>query len=337
MVAGVSSMHFLKLVEQHQNIGFWSCEVESGLSSASLGVFKLLLIDPTENFSLAAMIALLHPQDRGLNDDLWEKVKAGTPSHRTFRIIRHDRSVRWVESMIEVLLDRDGKPARALGMLVDITEQHELRQSLELCQERYRVLVRSVARMEWRTDQRGRPQFNSAWTAITGQAETDAANEGWLNAVHPDDRHRTIRLWREAHDLQATFSASFRLARVSGQYDWFHVRAVPMMRNDRSVVEWVGVLLQQDEFNLVPRDETVEADFINARQIRAARASLNWTLEDLSSRSGVSVSSIRRIEGEAQHVTRKSSLEALRKAFEKQGIEFTRNDSGRCSIAFIAD
>lgn len=50
---------------------------------------------------------------------------------------------------------------------------------------------------------------------------------------------------------------------------------------------------------------------------------LQWTLEDLSRQSGVSVSSIRRIEGEGERSTRPASLSAIREAFEREGLAFS--------------
>ena len=58
-------------------------------------------------------------------------------------------------------------------------------------------------------------------------------------------------------------------------------------------------------------------------QIRAGRAMLQWTLDDLSRESGVSVSSIRRIEGEGERSTRPTSLSAIRQALERHGLIFS--------------
>ena len=69
---------------------------------------------------------------------------------------------------------------------------------------------------------------------------------------------------------------------------------------------------------------------ITSAQIRAARGMLEWTRADLAEKSGVGFSSMQRLESAngvpgAQFKT----LEAIKEAFEKAGIEFIGSpDSG---------
>ena len=62
---------------------------------------------------------------------------------------------------------------------------------------------------------------------------------------------------------------------------------------------------------------------ITSAQIRAARGMLDWTRSDLADKSGVGFSSMQRLESAvgvpgAQFKT----LESIKEAFEKAGIEF---------------
>lgn len=63
---------------------------------------------------------------------------------------------------------------------------------------------------------------------------------------------------------------------------------------------------------------------VTSEQIRAAKAMLNWSGEDLVRASGVSLSSIRRIEGGtgAPESTSVKTLLAVQTALEKAGVEF---------------
>jgi len=61
---------------------------------------------------------------------------------------------------------------------------------------------------------------------------------------------------------------------------------------------------------------------INSRQIRAARALLDWSQEDLAKTSGLSIATIRKIE--AGHISpRDKTMEAIVAALEEAHIEFT--------------
>ena len=60
---------------------------------------------------------------------------------------------------------------------------------------------------------------------------------------------------------------------------------------------------------------------IDFRQIRAARALLNWSQPDLACAAGLATSSIKNIESESG-TARKDTLEQIFQAFDENGIEF---------------
>ena len=62
---------------------------------------------------------------------------------------------------------------------------------------------------------------------------------------------------------------------------------------------------------------------ITSAQIRAARGMLDWSRQDLASHSGVSFASMRRLESfHGIPASNFKTLEAIKSAFEKAGIEF---------------
>ncbi|WP_353005226.1 helix-turn-helix transcriptional regulator [Mesorhizobium sp. M0761] len=64
------------------------------------------------------------------------------------------------------------------------------------------------------------------------------------------------------------------------------------------------------------------------QQIRAARALIDWTREDLANASGVTVRTLARIES-SQTLPRTATLQAISSALEAAGIEFiSQNGAG---------
>jgi transcriptional regulator with XRE-family HTH domain len=62
---------------------------------------------------------------------------------------------------------------------------------------------------------------------------------------------------------------------------------------------------------------------ITGVQIRAARASLRWTIDELAEKSGLGVRTIKRFEAfDGIPPSRTSTLAELKKTFETAGIEF---------------
>jgi transcriptional regulator with XRE-family HTH domain len=72
---------------------------------------------------------------------------------------------------------------------------------------------------------------------------------------------------------------------------------------------------------------------ITSDQIRAARALLKWSRSDLSEKSGVGFSGLLRLESADgipnSHV---KTLEALKKAFEEAGVEFTGTPDSQAGV-----
>jgi transcriptional regulator with XRE-family HTH domain len=74
-------------------------------------------------------------------------------------------------------------------------------------------------------------------------------------------------------------------------------------------------------------------DIMEGRQIRAARALLNWTAQDLANASMVGVATIRRAEGESGPTRMiPSTLTAIRTALETAGVEFIPENGGGAGV-----
>jgi transcriptional regulator with XRE-family HTH domain len=72
---------------------------------------------------------------------------------------------------------------------------------------------------------------------------------------------------------------------------------------------------------------------ITSAQIRAARGLLNWSRKDLAEKSGVSFSSMMRLESfDGVPSSNVKTLDALKKAFEEAGVEFTGSPDSQAGV-----
>ena len=107
-------------------------------------------------------------------------------------------------------------------------------------EERYRSLVQGGAQVVWVAAPDGAMKEDSPeWRWITGQSAEEYAGFGWLDAVHPEDRERVERDWRECVRSGKIFDDRYRIRTKGGSYRHYDVRAVPIER-DGKIVEWVG-------------------------------------------------------------------------------------------------
>jgi len=76
-------------------------------------------------------LAMVHPEDLGLVKKVVNRMREGHPSYDTqYRIIRPTGEVRVVRSRAEVGFDKNGKLARMIGTLQDITELKKYQEEL---------------------------------------------------------------------------------------------------------------------------------------------------------------------------------------------------------------
>ncbi|NJK90157.1 MAG: PAS domain S-box protein [Myxococcales bacterium] len=82
-------------------------------------------------------------------------------------------------------------------------------------------MANTAPAMIWVTGPDGSCTFLSrAWFEYTGQEEETALGFGWLDAVHPDDRPESHRIFLEANEEHQPFRFDYRLRYVDGSYRW---------------------------------------------------------------------------------------------------------------------
>lgn len=104
------------------------------------------------------------------------------------------------------------------------------------------TIVGTVVLAVWETDAAGSAIGESlSWRALTGQTPEEASGDGWLNAVHPDDRACVARRWRDAVARGEQFDAEYRVRQSDGGWCWTHARAVPLRSGDGRISGWTGI------------------------------------------------------------------------------------------------
>ena len=136
--------------------------------------------------------------------------------------------------------DPDGNIAGVAMIAVDVTDRQNSAEAVRRSEERYRSLVQAGAQVVWVTTPTGQIAEDSPeWRWITGQSLDEYLGNGWLDAIHPEDRERVEREWRECVRAGKVFDSRYRVRTKTGSYRHYDVRAVPIER-DGKIIEWVG-------------------------------------------------------------------------------------------------
>ncbi|HEY2130822.1 MAG TPA: SpoIIE family protein phosphatase [Streptosporangiaceae bacterium] len=136
--------------------------------------------------------------------------------------------------------DPEGNVAGVALIAVDVTDRQNSQEAVRRSEERYRSLVQAGAQVVWVTTPTGQIAEDSPeWRWITGQSLEEYLGNGWLDAIHPEDRERVDREWRECVQVGKVFDSRYRVRTKTGAYRHYDVRAVPIER-DGKIIEWVG-------------------------------------------------------------------------------------------------
>jgi PAS domain S-box-containing protein len=147
-------------------------------------------------------------------------------------------------------------PDHELKALRQRVEQLEQQLTLEqrgglisrLSERRYRAIVEWIPQMVWATDSHGSHfYYNRRWYEYTGLSEEESLGFGFVNALHPDDRERTLERWQRAWRHGESYEVEYRFRRHDGTYHWFIGRALPITDAEGNIVEWTGTCTNIDE------------------------------------------------------------------------------------------
>lgn len=150
----------------------------------------------------------------------------------------------WADGRIS-WLDMRAYPVEADKLAIffrDVSDRKAAEELRHLSEQRFRGAIEAVADILWTNNAQGQMIGEQpGWAALTGQSFDDYQGYGWSIAVHPDDAQPTIDAWERAVAEKRQFNFEHRVRRYDGVWRSFSIRAVPLLSDDGSVREWVGV------------------------------------------------------------------------------------------------
>jgi diguanylate cyclase (GGDEF)-like protein/PAS domain S-box-containing protein len=113
--------------------------------------------------------------------------------------------------------------------------------ALKKSEDEFHTLAEAMPQIVWVARADGSNiYFNRRWVDYTGRALAASHGEGWLDQVHPDERHYIRQCWRGAGRAGEPYSVENRFRGSDGVYRWFLVRGVPVRDDTGTVLKWFG-------------------------------------------------------------------------------------------------
>ena len=126
--------------------------------------------------------------------------------------------------------------------------RQEAKAVLRESEDRFRMFANTAPAILWITESDASCSFVSrGWYDYTGQSEEEALGLGWLNAVHPDDREESRRIFLDANTRHEPFSLDYRLRRADGEYGWTIASGRPRFDTEGNFVGFIGSVIDIHE------------------------------------------------------------------------------------------
>jgi PAS domain S-box-containing protein len=95
---------------------------------------------------------------------------------------------------------------------------------------------------------------NPFWHEYTGLAPEQTYGDGWLSAIHPEDRERVGDKWQSIVEAAADWEEEMRFRHgASGEYRWHLNRGRPIFDAAGKLTRWVGVAVDIDRLKETER------------------------------------------------------------------------------------
>jgi PAS domain S-box-containing protein len=126
--------------------------------------------------------------------------------------------------------------------------QAEAADALRESEKKYQVLTEISPVGIFKTDAQGTTTYvNPRWSQISGLSADEALGDGWLRAVHPEDRENLSAGWKQATSTQIASIIEYRFVHPDGSIAWILGQSTPERNIQNRIVGYVGTIIDITE------------------------------------------------------------------------------------------
>ncbi len=275
----------------------------------------------------------VHPEDQDrVKDSLLEQAKGS--QRLTYRIVRPDGRVRWIQDRAVPVKNEAGEVVRVVGVADDITEQRRMEVELRESEARYRGVVEGARDGIFTLAPDGTiTSANFAFEAMTGWSREEWIGEPFDAMVHPADLPEAMRLFRRmvAGESVPRVPLELRFSVKEGGHVPMELTATPQRMEDR-IVGVLGVARDlrerrrmEEELRQIQKMESIGGlasgvahDFNNLLTVQRAHLSLLLMTPGLDKAAVDHIQEVASAAERAASLTRQLLLFSRRRPIERR-------------------
>ncbi|NBC16596.1 MAG: PAS domain-containing protein [Bacteroidetes bacterium] len=260
----------LRKAQEIAQIGSWEVDLETGDVRWSDEMFRLLGRDPDDG-PVRELDTLLqthvHPDDRArLRQQRQQMIEIPYVLDGTYRLRREDGAERSVRAVTVPIPGDEGRPARFVGVMQDITESQKRDRQLLVLEAAISHANDAILITDADLEPPG-PRIvfvNEAYEQMTGYSKQEVVGRRTLHLLNPDMDETTMQVMLAPLKRGDTLEEELRTQRKDGTPYWVRVHVAPVLDEAGQVTHCVSIRRdvteqKQREAELVRAKEEAEA------------------------------------------------------------------------------
>lgn len=235
----------LAATQQIAHVGSWEFDIKTQTCTWSQETFKIFGFshDHPEP-SYAEVAELFYPGDlERFETNLRQAIAQSQPVTCEYRIIRHDGSLRYIESRGEVVKDRQGQVFKLLGAIIDITERKHIEQTLQekeaFLRSIYNGLGQPIFVVDFQDNDFIYVGLNPAHEKMTGLRSQDLQGKTPEQVVPPEIAKVVRQRYQNCVDAGETITYEECLP-FQGELTWWITSLTPLFDQHSRIYRIVG-------------------------------------------------------------------------------------------------
>ncbi len=235
----------LNSAQQISHIGSWDWNVVAKELYWSDELFRIFGFPPGKaSPTVRQFFAHVHPEDRRLLERaITHALRRGVIPSFDFRVLRADKTTRFVRVRGEVIPNKTGRFVKMWGTIQDITEQQTIERELKQSEQQL-VESQHIARMgswDWEVAT-NKATWSDALYDIFGlrRDEVEPSFEGYVNLIHPEDREEVVRIIEKMVSDAEGGSYQHRILRPDHTVRYHQIRVKVVANDDGSPKKLYG-------------------------------------------------------------------------------------------------
>jgi PAS domain S-box-containing protein len=255
--------------------GYFSRKPASGEILWSDETYLIYEFDPGIAVRMEAIVARVHPDDRGLVLEMAGRVAGGVPINYRYRLLFPDGRIKFLHVLARPLNIASGG-LEVIGAVIDRTEAEHAEEKIRQSARELRTIIEIIPAFVGSSLPDGTVDFLSqSWLDYSGLTMEEAIGRGWAAVMHLDDIDRVTSSWQEALRTGQYLETEFRCRRADGTYRWFLSRSLRLRGDSGEIIKWYGIL-----FDIEDRKQA--EDHLQDARLKLANASRAATVAELS-------------------------------------------------------